>query len=236
MSKKWKNKNFGESFDKAIEGIFEAIRTERQLRFYAFMTILVIIFGLFYNVEKTGFIALSIAISLVWLAELINTAIEACVDIYCEEYHELARKAKDVGAAAVLVTVINALTVGYFVFEDFIRNKLNGSFLFLKSSYQHRAIFIIFLISVVVIILKKKFGYARVVRGGFPSGHSAISACLFVLINYIAVNSKVFFLSLILTILVLQSRIEGKIHTFKETVAGAFIGGGLTYIILYLLG
>lgn len=236
MSKKWKNKSFGDGFNRAVEGIFESMRTERHMKFHGFITVIIFIFALFYNVNKYEAMALTISVALVWIAELINTSIEDSVDLTCEEYNDLARKAKDISAGAVLIASLNALAVGYFIFEDVIRKKLSISFLALKNSYQHMAVFAIFFTSVLVICVKMYVRRGTPLRGGFPSGHSAVSGCIFVLINYLANDSKIFFLSLLLTILVLQSRIEGKIHSLSETVVGVIFGIAITYLILYFFG
>ena len=57
-------------------------------------------------------------ISLVIIAEMINTAIEATVDLITDKYHPLAKIAKNVAAGAVLISAINAIIVGYIIFSN----------------------------------------------------------------------------------------------------------------------
>ncbi len=232
---KYKNKTITDSFNAAIEGIFDTIRTEKNMKFHAFITVITLMLALFYDLKSNSIIALSISIALVWAAELLNTAVEACIDIFCKDYHELARKAKDASAGAVLITALNAVIVAYVVFSGVIRKKLSTSFMILKNSYQHKTVFIIIVVLTVVILLKLIFQRGKPLKGGIPSGHSALAGSIFILIAFLTTNSKVFFLTLLMLILVLQSRVEGKIHTFFETIVGAFLGMGITYIILMAL-
>ena len=78
--------------------------------------------------KGVGTLLVIVAITLVIVAEMINTAIETVVDMYTKEYHPLAEVAKNVAAGAVLITVLNAIVIGYYVFLK----KLPMSFGFLK--------------------------------------------------------------------------------------------------------
>lgn len=232
---KWKNIGVTEKFNVAFEGIFETIRSERHMKFHCFCTIVIFILSLFLDIGKYEALAIIISVSLIWLAELFNTAIESCVDMVTEKYHPLAKRAKDIAAGAVLITAINALFVGYIVFEKKIIINLRQVFLIFKNSYQHTVLSIFALIVIIVISIKAITGKGTALRGGFPSGHSALATSILTLVTSLTENPKVFFLTLILTILVIHSRIEGKIHTFFETMIGAFLGWAVTYLILVLV-
>jgi diacylglycerol kinase (ATP) len=80
------------------------------------------------NLRALELLLVIVAITLVIVAEMINTAIETVVDMYTKEYHPLAEVAKNVAAGAVLITVLNAIMIGYYVFLK----KLPMSFGFLK--------------------------------------------------------------------------------------------------------
>lgn len=235
MRKKWKEQGVTESFNVAFEGLFDAIRTERHMKFHCFCTIIVLILSLFLDLGKYDVLALIISITLMWLAELFNTAIESCVDLVTQEYHPLAKRAKDIAAGAVLVTSLNAVLVGYIVFEKKITFHLRNAFYIFKNSYQHTAVLIFGIIIVLVICIKLIFQRGTPLRGGLPSGHSALAASIFTIITFLTNNPKIFFLTLILVVLVMHSRIEGKIHTLFETVMGGLLGWGVTYLILLML-
>ncbi|GIM44753.1 hypothetical protein DNHGIG_03020 [Collibacillus ludicampi] len=102
----------------AIEGMTYAILTQRNMRIHLGITLLVMILALLLDVTKIEMILLFFAIVLVIAAELINTAIEAVVDLMVVRYHRLAKIAKDVAAAAVLLTALHAVVVGILVFYD----------------------------------------------------------------------------------------------------------------------
>ena len=152
-----------------------------------------------------------------------------------QDYHPLAKKAKDIAAGAVLVTSLNALLVGYIVFEKKVTFHFRNAFYIFKNSYQHTAVLIFGIIVILVICIKLTFKRGTPLRGGLPSGHSALAASIFTIITFLTNNPKVFFLTLILVVLVMHSRIEGKIHTLFETIMGGLLGWGVTYLILLML-
>ena len=232
---KWKKKSVTEKFNVAFEGIFETIRTENHMKFHCFCTIIVCILSLFLDIGKYEALAVIISISLIWVAELFNTAIESCVDMVTDEYNPLAKRAKDIAAGAVLITAINALFVGYIVFERKVSINIKEVFLILKNSYQNTVFTIFILVIIIVISIKSIVKKGTALRGGFPSGHSALAASIVTLITSLTDNPKIFVLSLILAVLVVHSRIEGKIHTFFETIVGCFVVWAVTYLILILV-
>lgn len=84
--------------------------------------ILVTILGIITKLSKIEWIFLSISIFVVILAEMLNTAIEATVDLFTEEYHPKAKIAKDVGAGAVVIAAINSTIIGIILFGDKLIN------------------------------------------------------------------------------------------------------------------
>ncbi|MGI6425399.1 MAG: diacylglycerol kinase [Tepidanaerobacteraceae bacterium] len=117
-----------ESFMYAISGILYTLRTQRNIRIHFLTTILVLLLSWLMNLRALELLLVIVAITLVIVAEMINTAIETVVDMYTKEYHPLAEVAKNVAAGAVLITVLNAIVIGYYVFLK----KLPMSFGFLK--------------------------------------------------------------------------------------------------------
>lgn len=105
-----------QTFRYALRGITAMLRTERNARFHAFATVLVVGFGFALGVDRMEWIALVLAISSVWAAEGFNTAIEALCDVVSPEYHPGIERAKDVAAGAVLLATIGALIIGLLVF------------------------------------------------------------------------------------------------------------------------
>ncbi len=166
MKKNWKEKGVTESFNVAFEGLFDTIRTERHMKFHCFCTIIVLILSLFLDLAKAEALALIISVTLMWVTEMFNTAIESCVDLVTEEYHPLAKRAKDIAAGAVLVTSMNALLVGYIVFEKKIPVYLKDVLKVFKDSFQHTTVLVFVIVIMLVIIIKSFFDKGTPLRGG----------------------------------------------------------------------
>jgi diacylglycerol kinase (ATP) len=104
------------SFRFAAEGLALALRTQRNLRIHFAAAGAVLLASAALAVSALEALLLLTAVVIVPLAELFNTAIEAAVDLATTRFHPLARTAKDVAAAAVLVASVYAVGVGLIVF------------------------------------------------------------------------------------------------------------------------
>ncbi|WP_426489711.1 diacylglycerol kinase family protein [Hymenobacter sp. 102] len=104
------------SFGYAFRGVGAALRTEIHLWFHAAATVVVVALGLCFGLARWEWAAVALAVGAVWCAELVNTAIEAVVNLVSPDYHPLAGRAKDVAAGAVLVMALAALVVGLLIF------------------------------------------------------------------------------------------------------------------------
>ena len=110
------NRNFFDAFMNSLNGIWYTIKTQRNIRIQLIVAIFVIIAGAIFKFSIIEFIFLLFASFLVIVTEMINTAIEANVDLTTTEFHPTAKIAKDVSAGAVLVSSINAIIVGCILF------------------------------------------------------------------------------------------------------------------------
>ena len=104
------------SFGYAFQGIFNTIRTERNIKIHCAAAILVTIFGIWLQISKTEWMICFILFGLILALELVNTAGEATVDLFTEERKPLAKKAKDAAAGAVLIAAIFAAVIGILIF------------------------------------------------------------------------------------------------------------------------
>lgn len=104
------------SFKYAFEGILYAFKYEQNLTVHACATILVIVFGFIYNISLVEWLVIFLIIGLVIATELINTSIEATIDLITDQTHPLAKVAKDTAAGAVLVFGFTAIIIGCIVF------------------------------------------------------------------------------------------------------------------------
>ena len=104
------------SFRAALSGALHGLKTERNIQIHSFMAVLVIGLGFYFKVNKIEWLFLIGCISLVLVTELLNSAIEHCVDLVTLEYNERAKFAKDLGAAAVLVAALLSSVIGTVIF------------------------------------------------------------------------------------------------------------------------
>jgi diacylglycerol kinase (ATP) len=104
------------SFDYAIKGLKALLQTEHNARIHLAATIVVLMAGYFLLLSAGEWIALLIVISMVWITELINTAIEKTMDFISTERHPQIGQIKDLAAAAVLIASICAALTGLFIF------------------------------------------------------------------------------------------------------------------------
>ena len=104
--------DLGAAFRYAFAGLFAAWRTERNVRIHAVIAVAVVVAGALLRLPAAAWAILFLAIALVVTAELLNAAVEAVVDLVSPEDHPLAKRAKDVAAAGVLVAAAGAVAVG----------------------------------------------------------------------------------------------------------------------------
>jgi diacylglycerol kinase len=104
------------SFRNAKGGLLLAFRTQRNLRIHFIAAGIAIAIAPFLQVSMVELLILLLTILIVLATELINTAIEFSVDLISPEFNHLAKKAKDVSAAAVLIAAIFAAIIGVLIF------------------------------------------------------------------------------------------------------------------------
>ncbi len=107
---------FVNSFKYPIKGLKYAYRNEQNLAVDVGVALIVIIAGFLFKINVTEWAILMLTVGLVISCELVNTAIEAVVDLVTEEYHPLAKVAKDTAAAAVFVFAIISVIIGLIIF------------------------------------------------------------------------------------------------------------------------
>jgi len=104
------------SFGNAFRGIGILLRTQANARIHAVAMAVAVAAGVWFRISPGEWCAIAAAVGLVWMAEGMNTAIEAVVDLVQPETHPLAGRAKDVAAGAVLCAALAALVVGLLIF------------------------------------------------------------------------------------------------------------------------
>ena len=118
--KKMSFKRFLNSIKYSLEGLSYGYRNEQSLILHGFCTILAVILGLIFRITFWEWAVIIISLVIVLAVELLNTAIEATVDLITKEIHPLAKIAKDCGSAAAFVSSLVAVIIGLFVFVPYI--------------------------------------------------------------------------------------------------------------------
>ncbi|WP_449600493.1 diacylglycerol kinase family protein [Paenibacillus sp. Marseille-Q9583] len=120
------HKKFWHSFRFASQGIVSAFKSELNMKVHCCLAVVVLLAAAVFRLPLASWMLLLFSITLVLTAELLNTAIEATVDLISPEIHPLAKRAKDTAAGAVLLTAVFAVLVGVYVFYHPVMDWITG--------------------------------------------------------------------------------------------------------------
>jgi diacylglycerol kinase (ATP) len=112
----FKFREFKDSLALAIKGIVYLFLYHRNMRIIFLLGLGAFLLGLYFKLKGVELVALCITITLVFIAEIFNTAIELMIDMFTNKYHVLIKLVKDIAAAVVLFASLNAIAVGYILF------------------------------------------------------------------------------------------------------------------------
>ena len=222
-----------QSFNYAFEGVIHALRTQRNMRIHFAIAAAVLVFAFIYDVTRLELITLMISIAFVLIAEMVNTAVEATIDLSTPSFDPLAKVAKDMAAGAVLIASVNAVAVGYLVLADRLARPSARLVNALGDAPITLTLIALVLTLIVVIAVKALTGSGTPLRGGLPSGHAALAFGGWTAITFITIEHRIVvsFVALIMALLVSQSRVESGIHSAFEVALGAVIGTLVTLIL-----
>ena len=224
-----------ESFNFAFEGIIHVLRTQRNMRVHFVIAIAVLVAALGLDVSKIELIVLLLSISFVLIAEMINTAVEAAVDIASTAFDPMAKLAKDIAAGAVLIAAVNALAVGYLVFSGQVADRSSRFLDRLSKTPAELTLVALVIVIVLVIGMKALSGHGTPLRGGWPSGHAAIAFACWMAVTLTLEGSPHRFLvsslAFIMALLVAQTRVEAGVHSTLEVVTGGTLGAIVSLVI-----
>jgi len=224
-------KKLVESLNNAINGVIYTVRTERNMKIHLLATLIVLIACFIFDISKVEFLILVITITLVIAAELFNTAIEAAIDMTTNYYHPLAKIAKNAAAGAVFVTAVNALIVGYIIFWEKLSIISYTVVDKVKNSQPYTVLIVLAIVSISTIIVKAIFGEGTPLKGGMPSGHSALSFAMATVISLITEEPTVILISYLMALITAQSRVDSEVHSVGEVIVGGIFGTLLTILI-----
>jgi diacylglycerol kinase (ATP) len=228
----------GRSFQHAYQGIVSAVRTQRNMRLHVFAAVGVLVAGLILGVSELELAVLVLTIVVVFVVEMLNTAMEFVVDLVTTKYHPLAKLAKDVSAGAVLVSSVGAVLVGLLVLADDL-----GPLWTEALTGARRSSGLLTLVSLGVVVLAVVLGKALTrspgsFYGGMPSGHATVAFAGWVAASFVAAGGRfgglVSLISLLMALLVCQSRVECGVQNLYQVASGAAIGS-LTAVAIFQL-
>ena len=108
----------------AISGFRYVLRTQPNAWVHAFITLCIFLLAIFLYLPLRDWAVLILTICIVWVAEFINTAIEAAVDLASPQVNPLAKICKDVSAAAVLIAALSSIFIGILILGPPLWEKL----------------------------------------------------------------------------------------------------------------
>jgi diacylglycerol kinase (ATP) len=214
------------SFKHAIEGIVHVFRTQKHMRFHFVAAAVIISIGSLMKLPREQWFLLYFAMALVFLTEMLNTAIEACVDLFTDQWHPLAKIAKDIAAGAVLVATVLAIVVAILVFFNPNNyDSLLGREVLEQRSDPFQVGVSGFLLLLLLTLIAKTLGHkGTFLSGGVVSGHAALGFYLATSVLFVSGHLLSAFLAMCIAALVAQSRVQARIHTAQEVVWGAVLG------------
>ena len=228
------------SFNNAAEGVIHALRTQRNLWIHFSIAAAVLVAALAFGVSKLELIVLLLAITFVLVAELVNTAIEAAVDVASTSFDPMAKLAKDIAAGAVLIAALNAVAVGYLVFSGEVADRSSRFLDGLSDAPAELTLVSLALTVIIVIAVKAYTGRGTPLRGGLPSGHAAVAFAGWMAMTLILDDSSHRFLisslAFIMALLVAQTRVETGVHSASEVASGAVLGALTTLLLFQVVG
>jgi diacylglycerol kinase (ATP) len=226
-----------ESFNFAVEGIVHVLRTQRNMRIHLLAAVIVLIAALWTGVTKLELIALLLAIAFVFIAEMLNSALEQAIDVSTTSFDPLAKLAKDIAAGAVLIATLNAIAVGYLVFSGQVADRSARLLDRLQNAPAQLTVIALVVTIILVIAAKAYTGRGRPLSGGLPSGHAAVAFAGWMAATLIIGDSHRFLIStltFIMALLVAQTRVESGIHSALEVTYGGVLGALVTLAVFQL--
>ena len=194
------------------------------MKAHFFIAAIAFFLGLFLDISRIEFIILSLSITLVLFAEMINTAIEETINLIHEEYHPLAKIIKDAAAGGVLIASFGAVVIGYWLLSKPLFTYVETGITTVKHSSEYVTIISLVVVVLLVVLMKSHFGKGTPLYGGMPSGHAAVSFALWTSVTLITVDPFISILCFILAVMVSHSRLLLGIHRAREVFLGGLLG------------
>ena len=119
--------NRAASLGYALAGWLYMLRRQKNTRIQAVASVAVIALALWLQIDFTGLAIIILSITMVWMAEFVNAAVEAAINISAPDIHPMAKVGKDVASAAVLLGVVASVLVGLLILGPPLLARLAGA-------------------------------------------------------------------------------------------------------------
>ncbi|TCS94757.1 diacylglycerol kinase [Hazenella coriacea] len=222
-----------QSFRYALEGLIYTVVTQRNMRIHFIAALGVLLLSLYLPVSKVEVLILFVTIIIVLFAELINTVVETVVDMITQEYHPLAKIAKDVAAGAVLLTAGLAVMVGISIFYPYI-DVLFRRFMDYTSYPANMGLAAIIAFNFILTLMMKGWYHQRGKEEKEPSMIVSITFCVGTLIIAVIGNLFLTLLVFILMGMLVATRFRLQPNGFP-ILSGALIGTLVSVLGMQLL-
>lgn len=221
-----------ETFNYAFQGVIHVLRTHRNMRIHVVAALAVLVAAIAIGVSRVELMVLLLSIAFVLISEMVNSAIEGAIDVATTAFDPMAKLAKDIAAGAVLIAAVNAIIVGYLVFSSAIADHSSRLLNRLSDAPAELSIGALAVTILAVIATKAFTGRGTPLRGGLPSGHAALAFAGWMATTLVLKDSShqflISFLTLIMALLVAQTRVESGVHSTLEVTYGALLGSLVT--------
>ncbi len=202
------------------------------MRTHFIAALAVLLAAVFLRITPVEFALLALSILFVLFAELINTSVEAVVDLASPGFHPLAKIAKDTAAGAVLVASCGAGIMGYLILSKYILPLYGKALAMFGTQSDLATVVAILIVTIVVIIVKSLSCTGTPLHGGAPSGHAAVAFSIATAVSLNTGDPLISLLCIALATMVSHSRLLMRIHTMQDVVLGSLVGSGITIIVL----
>ncbi len=222
------------SFRYAYEGLQYSLSTQRNMKFHFLVSFIVLVSALVFHLSRIEILFLMLSITLVILSELINTAIEKTVDLAMPKHHPVAKIAKDVAAASVLIAAIFAVSVAMVVFFaplDRLIRQLHRQ----ANPVTAEAVWIfIVLVLMAVIVVQTRFTQTGGVRAIRPSIVAALAFSVSTSIAMLVQSTLAVLMAYALSALIVVILYDKTERTMRSLVLSSLAGVLITLSAFYL--
>ncbi|RKN86955.1 diacylglycerol kinase family protein [Paenibacillus ginsengarvi] len=226
-------KKFRRSFRYAYEGLKHSLSTQQNMQFHFFVAFIVLILALLFELPKTEILFVLLSVTLVIVCELINTAVEKAVDLAMPDRHPLAKIAKDVAAAAVLVSAVFAAIVGMVVFYEPIDRLISRAGTGETVLTPGLIWTLISLVALTIVVVQTRFSDRRI-----PLRPSLLTAVSFAISTWIALLTGKTLIALLgysLSIQLTFVLYDKRSRQLPALAIGAIIGTIMTVLAYFMI-